>query len=178
MATNYQRAMRGFLGLTRYYHKFIQDYGKIAAPLTNMLKKNSFTWTPVAETAFQRLKEVMTKAPVLALPNFNHTFIIECDASSFGIGFVLSNPIAIHSQALHGKNLLLSTYEKEMLSLVMVFRKWRSYLLGRKFVIRTDLQSILGCMFVYNLTVKHLSRCEEMQSLPLVIMVHFRSCSV
>ena len=111
----------------------------MVAPLTHMLKKNLFSWTPQVEVAFQRLKDAMTKAPVLALPNFSHQFIVECDASGIGIGVVLrqERPIAFHSQALHGKNLLLSTYEKEMLALVMAACKWRHYLLGRKFLVRT-----------------------------------------
>lgn len=101
--------------------KFIQDYGKIAVPLTHMLKKNSFKWTALAEVAFQKLKDAITKALVLALPSFNRTFVVECDASGSGIEAVLrqDRPITFHSQALHGKNLLMSIYEKEMLALVM-----------------------------------------------------------
>ena len=138
------RAMRGFLGLTGYYRKFIQDYGKIAAPLTQMLRKNSYQWSDKAVTAFEKLKNAMTRAPVLALPDFARQFVVECDACGSGIGAVLrqERPIAFYSQALHGKNLMMSTYEKEMLALVMVVCKWKHYLLGRKFVVRTDQRSL------------------------------------
>lgn len=86
----------------------------------------------------------MTKALVLALLNFTHPFIVECDASGFGIGAILQqdHPIAFHSQILHGKNLLMLTYEKEMLALVVVVLKWRHNLLGRKFTVRTDQRSL------------------------------------
>jgi hypothetical protein len=109
-----------------------------------MLKKNSFVWSLAAEKAFEALKEVMTKAPVLALPNFDKQFIVECDASRVGLGAVLKQdrPIAFHSHALHGKKLLLSTYEKEMLALVMVVCEWRHYLLGRRFLVRIDQRSL------------------------------------
>ena len=139
------KALRGFLGLTRYYRKFVQGYGTIAAPLITFLKKNAFMWTKKAQTAFDRLKQAMVSPPVLKLPDFTKTFVVECDASGKGLGAVLmqgGDPIAYLSQALHGKNLMLSTYEIELLAVVMAIQKWRHYLVGQRFKVRTDQQAL------------------------------------
>ena len=139
------KALKGFLGLTRYYRKFVKGYGQIAAPLIALLKNDSFVWTSEVAIAFQRLKEAVSCPIVLGLPDFTKLFIMECDASSLGLGAVLMQdhrPITYHNQALKGSKLSLSTYEKELLALVVAMKKWRPYLLGRPFVIKTDHHSL------------------------------------
>src|SRR5262249_1793287 len=87
----------------------------------------------------------MTTAPVLALPNFNLHFVLETDACDVGIGAVLmqmGRPLAYLSQALSIWNQGLSIYEKELLAIVMAVTKWRQYLEGNHFIIRTDHESI------------------------------------
>ena len=119
--------MRGFLGLTRYYRKFVKNYGRIAAPLTTLLKKDAFSWSPEATKAFEHIKESMCLAPVLATPNFTKSFIVECDASGNGIGVVLmqeGRPIAFESRPIKGKYLQKPIYEKEMLEILHALNKW------------------------------------------------------
>lgn len=82
---------------------------------------------------------------MLALPNFNEAFYVECDASSKGVGAVLyqaCRSIAFFSKAISDKAAFLSTYKKELLALVLAVKKWCHYLLGRKFIVRTDHQSL------------------------------------
>lgn len=137
--------LRGFLGLAGYYRKFVQNYGLLAKPLTALLKKQAFLWSEPAQQAFQSLKQAMTNTPVLALPNFEKTFVVETDACNTGVGAVLSqegHPVAYYSKALGVASQKTSIYEKEFLAIVMAVDRWRFYLSRAPFVIKTDHQSL------------------------------------
>jgi len=137
--------LRGFLGLTGYYRKFVQHYGVIAHPLTQLLRKKTFQWTETAQDAFDKLKLAMVTTPVLAIPDFTKQFVVETDASNVGLGAVLmqqNQPIAYLSKALAQHHKHLSSYEKEFLALIMVVDKWRQYLQNQEFIIRTDHKSL------------------------------------
>ncbi|GKC21779.1 retrovirus-related pol polyprotein from transposon 17.6 [Tanacetum coccineum] len=132
------KQLRGFLGLTGYYRRFIQGYVAISQPLTLLLKKMLFSGVQKLK---KPLKDYKMRSPVLAPLNFDEEFIIETDASGFGIGAVLhqnKHLIAYLSKTLAPKHQSLSTYEKELLVVVLALQNWRGYLLDRHFKIRTD----------------------------------------
>ena len=135
------KQLRGFLGLTGYYRHFVSNYSIIAAPLTDLLKKDSFKWSNSAQQSFDDLKSAMCSTLVLRLPNFSIPFVVETDASDFGIGAVLlqeGHPLAYFSKKLGPRRRLASTYHKELYAIVEAVQKWRQYLLGREFIIRSD----------------------------------------
>lgn len=137
--------LRGFLGITGYYRRFDRGYGQICRPLHDLLKKNSFQWTQMHTDAFNKLKEIMTTCPVLALPDFTKPFVLEADACGSGIGAVLmqaGRPIAYLSKSLGPKAAAQSVYEKEALAILEALKKWRHYLLGNPLIIKTDQQSL------------------------------------
>ncbi|XP_020095072.1 uncharacterized protein LOC109714771 [Ananas comosus] len=139
------KELRGFLGLTGYYRRFIKGYGGISKPLTEMLKKDKFSWSEEARQAFEKLKVVMTTAPILAMPNYDQPFTIEVDACDNGIGAVLTQegrPIAFISKAICQRNMGLSTYKKEFLAVLMAVAKWKHYISTRPFIIKTDHESL------------------------------------
>lgn len=139
------KSLRGFLGLTGYYCRFVRNYGIISRPLTNLLKKGAFQWNQSAQSSFEQLKAAMCTTPVLGIPDFSKEFVVETDACMSGAGVVLmqgGQPLAFFSKAFSSRSMGLSTYEKELLAVVLAVNKWRGYLLGRPFTIKTDQEAI------------------------------------
>jgi hypothetical protein len=113
--------VRGFLGLTGYYKRFIRGYGDIVAPLTQLLKQEAFCWSPTAAAVFDALKTALTTAPVLQLPDFSRLFVVDCDASGSGFGIILhqgAGPLAFYSRTIAPHNTKLVAYEWELIELV------------------------------------------------------------
>lgn len=135
-----------FLGFVNYYRRFIKGHAEIAGPLTDLLNKDvGWCWGPSQQAAFDKLKEVMTSSPVLAIADSTRSYILATDASDKAIGAVLMQdhghgpqPIAFESRKLRPAELNYPIHDKEMLAIVHAFKVWRCYLEMRPTTVLTD----------------------------------------
>lgn len=133
--------IEGVVRISRLIPQIYKGLRGNCGPLTKMLKKYGFQWSEEAKVAFYKLKEAVSQPLVLALPNFSLPFMIEFDASGMVVGVVLMQQeqlIAFYSQALKESSLTMSTYEKKLFDLELAVLKWRPYLLGRTFILKTN----------------------------------------
>ncbi|KAK1648343.1 hypothetical protein QYE76_066148 [Lolium multiflorum] len=130
------KEIRGFLGMAGYYRRFIEGFSKIAGPMTKLLKKNTpFVWTDECETSFQTLKEKLTTAPVLAVPEPGKDYTVYCDASKNGLGCVLMQDrkvIAYGSRQLKPHEHNYPVHDLELAAVVYALKSWRQFLYGSK----------------------------------------------
>jgi hypothetical protein len=154
------------LGLFSYYRKFIPDFSKIAAPLNKLLIKDvPWSFGDDQAAAFERLRHLLISAPILAHPNYDKPFILHTDASTIGIGGVLSqtqddgqeHPIAYISRTLTSAEKNYTATELECLAIVWALTKLRPYLHGSKFTVVTD-HSALQWLMRFNGTNQRLLR--------------------
>nr|GFA42061.1 reverse transcriptase domain-containing protein [Tanacetum cinerariifolium] len=138
--------VRSFLGHAGFYRRFIQDFSKIARPMTHLLEKETpFVFSKECVDAFDTLKQKLTKASILVVPDWNLPFELMCDASDFSIGAVLGQRKTKHFQHIHYASKTMTeaqihytTTEKEMLAVVYAFEKFRPYLVLSKSIMYTD----------------------------------------
>jgi len=129
--------VQSFLGFANFYRRFIQDYSRVARPLTELTKKSGkeWKWNPEAEAAFRELKRRFTTAPILAYFDTERPVLIETDASDFTIGAVLSqredkgrlHPIAFHSRKFQPVEMNNEIHDKELLAIVDAFKHCRRH---------------------------------------------------
>lgn len=138
--------IRSFLGLVGYYRRFISNFSHIASSITALLHKDTaFDWGAEQQAAFAALKQAITNAPVLILPDPSKPYTVTTDASDFAIGATLSQetahglqPIAFLSKKLLPAEMNYPVHDREMLSIICALKEWRHYLHGQKFTILTD----------------------------------------
>ena len=119
-----------FLGLAGYYRRFISQFARIVAPLTNLTRKDHpFAWTLREGEAFQNLKDALIKAPILQLADPSKEFIVTTDASDFAVGAVLSqvwddgeHPVAYKSRKMNAVEVIYATHERELLAVIHALR--------------------------------------------------------
>ncbi|WJZ95428.1 hypothetical protein VitviT2T_014200 [Vitis vinifera] len=138
--------VRSFLGLAGYYRRFVEDFSRIATPMTRLTRKGvKFDWNEECENAFQELKRKLTTAPVLTAPISGELFTIYCDASTVGLGCVLMQQdkvVAYASRQLKQHERNYPTHDLELAVVVFALKTWRHYLYGEKFEVYSDHKSL------------------------------------
>ena len=132
------KGVHEFLGFTGYYRRFVPDYSTVAQPLVRLLGKDcKFKWTDTCQDAFKALRALLIKAPVLAFPKEDLPYIVDTDASDYGIGGVLSqfiegteHVIAYYSKSLNPAQQKYCTTRREMLAVVATLDHFKGYVLG------------------------------------------------
>jgi hypothetical protein len=135
----------------------VQGFSTLVTPLRNLTRHNvDWKWSDRCQKAFQLVKEALTKAPVLASPDFDKPFEVVSDASGFGVGAVLlqeGRPVAFESKTLSAAEQNYHTTDREMLGVIHALRTWRCYLEGVQFTVVTD-----HCPNTFFATKSNLSR--------------------
>lgn len=138
--------IRSFLGTAGYYRRFIQDFSRIAAPLTQLTRKDvKFIWTEKCEAAFQELKQRLTTAPILVIPVRGGKLVVYTDACGTGLGAVLMQEgkvVAYASRQLKPHETRYPVHDLELAAIVFALKMWQHYLYGEKFELFTDHKSL------------------------------------
>ncbi|XP_057816506.1 uncharacterized mitochondrial protein AtMg00860-like [Cryptomeria japonica] len=137
--------LKGFFGLCGLYRCFVKGFSQQLAPLTDLTKKGEFRWSDKTQQCFDKSKQLISSCPILAIPDFTRPFELQCDALSEGIGAMLmhdKHPIAFKSRKLKGMEKSYNIYDKDMLAIMHALAKFKQYLVGSKFVVRRDHNSL------------------------------------
>ncbi|KAA0032741.1 ty3-gypsy retrotransposon protein [Cucumis melo var. makuwa] len=138
--------VRSFLGLAGYYRRFVENFSRIATPLTQLTRKGApFVWSKACEDSFQSLKQKLVTAPLLTVLDGSGSFVIYSDASKKGLGCVLMQQgkvVAYASRQLKSHEQNFPTHDLELAAVVFALKIWRHYLYGEKIQIFTDHKSL------------------------------------
>ncbi len=171
------RELRSFLGLAGYYRRFVQNFSKIAIPLTELLHSSTvWVWGDRQQVAFEQLKLAVSTAPVLIIPDPNKQFTVLTDASGYAVGAALCQdhgkglqPCAYLSHKLNTAEQNYPVHEQELLAIIHALREWRHHLMGNKFIIRTDHKSLQYLQTQDKLSPRQVRWSELMQQYDYII---------
>jgi hypothetical protein len=171
--------LRSFLGLVNYYRKFVPGCANISNPLTKLTEENTpYQWSKECQKGFETLKEKLTHAPVLKMPDFNNEFLLAVDASGYAVGAVLSqkdehgkeHPIAYASKTLSKPERNYPTCELEALALIFGVKHFYPFLYGKPFTLLSDHYPLTWLMNSKNLRGRLGRWAMLIQSLPIKIV--------
>ena len=161
------KQLRSFLGLASYCRRFVENFSKIAKPLSNLLQKHvKYVWSPECDIAFNTLKEKLITAPVLTPPDESKPYEVFCDASLQGLGAVLMQEkkvVAYTCRQLKPNEKNYPTHDLELAAVVHALLTWRHLLLGRKVDIFTDHKSLKYIFTQPNLNLRQTRWVEMIQ---------------
>ncbi|KAJ9541670.1 hypothetical protein OSB04_028176 [Centaurea solstitialis] len=168
--------IRSFLGLAGYYRRFIQDFSKVAVPLTKLTRKNvSFVWGEEQQSAFETLRQKLCEAPVLTLPEGVEDMTVYCDASYHGLGCVLmqrGKVISYAARQLKTHEINYPTHDLELAAVVFALKLWRHYLYGVKCTIYTDHKSLRYFLDQPNLNMRQRRWLDVVKDYDCEILYH------
>ena len=168
--------IRSFLGLVGYYMRFIEDFSRIAAPMTRLTRKEvNFDWDDRCEEAFQELKRRLTSALILIVLDRGQGYTIYCDASRAGLGCVLMQSgrvVAYGSRQLKNHEQTYPTQDMELAAVVFALKIWRHYLYGEEFEVYSDHKSLKYIFTQRDLNMRQHRWMEFLEDYDLTLHYH------
>ena len=168
--------IRSFLGLVRYYRRFIEDFSRLAAPMTRLTRKEvRFDWDDRCEEAFQKLKRRLSSAPILIVPDTGQGYTVYCDASRVGLGYVLmqcERVVAYGSRQLKNHEQNYPTHDMELASVVLSLKIWCHYLYGEEFEVYSDHKSLKYIFTQWDLNMRQLRWMEFLEDYAFTFHYH------
>ena len=168
--------VRSFVGLAIYYGRFLKGFSSVTSQLTNLTKQNvPFVWSDKCEESFQKLKTLLTTAPILTLTVAGKNFIIYCDASYSGLDAVLMqerNVIAYVSRQLKMHERNYQTHDLELAAVVFALKQWRHYLYGVKREVYTDHRSLQYVFTQKDFNLRQRRWMELLKDYDITILYH------
>ena len=138
--------IHSFLGLAGYYKRFIEDFSRLATPMTRLTRKEvKYEWNDPCERAFKELKRRLTSASIMIVPERGRRYTVYCEASRDELGCVMmqSERVVVYgSQQLKNHEGNYPMHDMELAVIVFALKTWRHYLYGEQFEVFSDHKSL------------------------------------